>query len=247
VTIKVFADGAALGSAAAEHAAGAIARAVAQRGQARVIAATGTSQLPFLSALTAKRHLPWREVELFHLDEYVGISADHPASFRRYLRERLVQPTGIPVFHALDGERDPAAVCQEIGQLVSSAPVDVAFVGIGENAHLAFNDPPADFETTAPYLVVSLDDACRRQQVGEGWFPDLAAVPTLAITMSCRQILAAREILCIVPEIRKAAAVRAACEEDISPLVPATILRRHADVTMYLDEDSASQLSSHPA
>jgi glucosamine-6-phosphate deaminase len=247
VTIKVFADAAALGSAAAEHAAAAIERAVAQRGHARVIAATGTSQLPFLSALTVKRHLPWREVELFHLDEYVGISADHPASFRRYLRERLVQPTGISVFHALDGERDAAAVCQEVGQLVSSAPVDVAFVGIGENAHLAFNDPPADFEATAPYLVVSLDEACRRQQVGEGWFPDLAAVPTRAITMSCRQILAAREILCIVPEVRKAAAVRATCEGDISPLVPATILRTHADVTMYLDEESASQLSSHPA
>jgi glucosamine-6-phosphate deaminase len=247
VTIKVFADAAALGSAAGEQAAAAIERAVAQRGHARVIAATGTSQFAFLSALTAKRHLPWRQVELFHLDEYVGISADHPASFRRYLRERLVQPAGIPLFHALDGERDPGAVCREVGQLVSSAPIDVAFVGIGENAHLAFNDPPADFEATAPYFVVSLDDACRRQQVGEGWFPDLAAVPTRAITMSCRQILAAREILCIVPEARKAAAVRAACEADIGPRVPASILRTHADVTMYLDEESASQLSSRPA
>ena len=208
-----------------------------------MIAATGASQLAFLEALTSSTHPPWDRVELFHLDEYIGLPATHPASFRRYLLERLVVPAGRPVFHALDGMADAQAVCRAVGEQVAAAPIDVAFVGIGENGHLAFNDPPADFETTEPYLIVSLDEACRRQQVGEGWFPDLASVPPRAITMSCHRILQSREIICVVPDERKAEAVRAACEGEISPRVPASILRTHPNVTLYLDPGSASLLS----
>jgi glucosamine-6-phosphate deaminase len=242
--VQTFPDSPSLATAAAAQASAAIQRAIAARGRARVVAATGASQIPFLGALIEMPDIEWKSVELFHLDEYVGLPDTHRASFRRYLLDRLVAPAGIRTFHALDGTADPDTVCREVGTLLSSAPVDVAFVGIGENGHLAFNDPPADFETTVPYLVVTLDDACRRQQVGEGWFPDVASVPARAISMSCRQILAAREILCIVPDARKARAVQAACEEEVTPLVPASILRTHPDVTLYLDPGSASLLAA---
>ena len=195
------------------------------RGHARVIAATGNSQLGFLHRLAASTTVDWSRVELFHLDEYVGIAADHPASFRRVLHEHFVDRTGIPTFHALDGDGDLDAVRRTVGEALQRAPIDVAFVGIGENSHLAFNDPPADFETTDPYLVVTLDEACRRQQVGEGWFPTLGDVPTRALSMSIRQILAAREILVMVPDQRKAAAVAAVLTGPITPDVPASILR----------------------
>jgi glucosamine-6-phosphate deaminase len=231
-----------LGAAAAAEAAETIRAAVEEAGRARIVAATGASQFEFLSALVSIPDVPWAHVEMFHLDEYIGLSADHPASFRRYLRERLIQPARVGTVHLLDGQQDPRQVCARVGALIAAAPVDIAFVGIGENAHLAFNDPPADFETREPYLVVALDDACRRQQVGEGWFPDVESVPTHAISMSCRQILASRRILCIVPDARKAEAVRAAVEGPVTPHVPASILQTHDDVTVYLDVDSASRL-----
>ena len=232
----------AMGAAAAAHAERILVETIAARGRARVIAATGNSQLAFLRHLTASRRVDWSRIELFHLDEYVGLSASHPASFRRVLREHLVEPTGIPTFHALDGEGDLDSVRRSVGAAIASAPIDVAFVGIGENAHLAFNDPPADFDTTEPYLVVTLDDACRRQQVGEGWFPGIADVPSRAISMSVRQILAAREILAMVPDQRKAAAVAAVLTGPITPDVPASILRTHDRTTLYLDDASASQV-----
>lgn len=244
--IRAYEDLPSMAAAAAADAARLIEQAVSTRGRARIVAATGASQIAFLAALAARRDLPWRQVELFHLDEYIGVSASHPASFRRYLRERFVGPTGIPVFHELDGLAEPEAVCREIGARLGEAPIDAAFVGIGENAHLAFNDPPADFDTGRPFLVVALDEACRRQQVGEGWFPDLPAVPTHAISMSCRQILAAREIVVVVPDARKAEAVRLSCEGEIGPAVPASILRTHAAATLYLDAPAASQLSVRP-
>jgi len=231
-----------LGAAAAAEAAEAIRAAVSESGRARIIAATGASQFEFLAALVSMPDVPWAQVEMFHLDEYIGFSADHPASFRKYLRERLIEPARVGTVHLLDGERDPREECARVGALITAAPIDVAFVGIGENGHLAFNDPPADFDTREPYLVVSLDEACRRQQVGEGWFPDLDAVPTQAISMSCRQILAARRILCIVPDARKADAVRTTVEGSVTPFVPASILQTHEDVTMYLDIDSAAKL-----
>jgi glucosamine-6-phosphate deaminase len=228
-----------LGNAAAAEAARRICRAVVERGQARIIAATGASQFSFLDALTRRLDVPWDKVTMFHLDEYIGVPETHPASFRRYLKERLLAPTQIPVAHLLNPERGAEAECARVGALIRQAPGDVAFVGIGENGHLAFNDPPADFETEEPYLVVNLDDRCRAQQLGEGWFASVDEVPKRAISMSVRQILKSRAILCIVPEMRKAPAVKATLESPVSPEVPASALRNHADTILYLDRDSS--------
>jgi glucosamine-6-phosphate deaminase len=240
--VKTYIDRVTMSRAAARHAARALRGALSERGVARLIAATGASQLDFLEALTSASGIDWTRVEMFHLDEYVGLPIDHPASFRMYLLERLIAKTGIVRYHLLDGERDAAGVADEVGRQLAKAPVDVAFVGIGENAHLAFNDPPADFETERPYLVVTLDEACRRQQVGEGWFASVLDVPSQAISMSVRQILKSREIICVVPDARKAAAVKACLEGDVTPMAPASILRTHGGTTVYLDRESAAQL-----
>jgi glucosamine-6-phosphate deaminase len=242
--IRVLDNTASLAAAAAQDAAGRIRDAIRARGRARIVAATGASQIAFLDALVREPGVEWAKVEMFHLDEYIGLPVDHPASFRKYLLERLIGPAGITRHHLLDGERDPAAVCREVGALIREEPVDVALVGIGENGHLAFNDPPADFETDAPYLIVRLDERCRLQQVGEGWFGGLADVPETAISMSVRQILAAKSIVCVVPDQRKAEAVRAALEGPVDPMTPASILQRHQDITIYLDRESASLLKS---
>lgn len=243
MNIKIFDDKISLGQAAAEQAATALRQAITTNGQARIIAATGMSQFEFLAALTQAPGIDWSKVEMFHLDEYIGMPITHPASFRKYLMERFIEPTGIQTHHLLDGEADPQEVCASVGALIASAPIDVAFVGIGENGHLAFNDPPADFDTEEPYLIVNLDEACRRQQFGEGWFPTLEAVPTQAISMSIRQILKAGEIICIVPDTRKAEAVKACLEGAVSPLAPASILQTHANTTVYLDQNSAALLT----
>jgi glucosamine-6-phosphate deaminase len=181
---------------------------------------------------------------MFHLDEYVGLPITHPASFRKYLLERLIDKVGITQYHLLDGREDAGEVARRVGNAIRSSPVDVAFVGIGENGHLAFNDPPADFETEEPYLVVRLDEACRRQQVGEGWFGGISDVPRQAISMSVRQILKTKEIICVVPDARKAHAVKMCFEGEISPMAPASILRTHPKATVYLDKDSARLLSA---
>ncbi len=241
--LKVFADKSQLGQAAAEQAARAIKNSIAERGQSRIIAATGASQFEFLKALIATPGIDWAKVEMFHLDEYVGLPVTHPASFRKYLLERFIEPAGITNHHLLDGEADPQQVCRTVGELIAAAPIDVAFVGIGENGHLAFNDPPADFETEQPYIVVNLDEACRRQQVGEGWFAGLDDVPKQAISMSVKQIMKATEIVCIVPDTRKAEAVRNCFELEISPMYPASILRTHANTIVYLDKESSSLLN----
>jgi glucosamine-6-phosphate deaminase len=243
MTIKVFQKSVEMGGAAASVAATVLRETISKRGQARIIAATGASQFSFLKALTESPGINWQAVEMFHLDEYVGLPITHAASFRKYLLERLIKPTGIARYHLLDGEGDAREVCRRVGAELATAPVDVAFVGIGENGHLAFNDPPADFETEQPYLIVNLDEACRRQQVGEGWFKDMAAVPKQAISMSIRQILKSKKILCIVPDQRKAVAVKATLEGKISPATPASILRNHPDVTFFLDAESSSLLS----
>lgn len=231
-----------LAEVAATQAATAIGEAIEARGAARVVAATGASQLMFLEALTRHSEIAWEKVELFQLDEYLGLSNAHPASFTRYIEERLVTQTGISRYHSLDGTLDATALLRDANRAIRAAQVDVAFAGIGENGHLAFNDPPADFATEEPYILVQLDDACRRQQVGEGWFADLAAVPTRAISMSIPQILRARQIIAVVPEQRKARAVQRCFERPISPLTPASILRTHANTAVYLDRDSAALL-----
>ena len=241
--IKTFNDKRTLGANAAEQAAASIRRAIEQRGKTRIIAATGAAQFEFLEALTKRPNIDWSKVEMFHLDEYVGISESHPASFCRFLRERLIEKTGITNYHLLNGEDNPAEVIRIVGKALQSAPIDVAFVGIGENGHLAFNDPPADFKAEAPYLLVKLDEACRRQQMGEGWFATFKDVPEHAISMSVRQILKTAEIICIVPDARKANAVKACLEGEISPMAPASILRTHSNTTIYLDQYSAALLS----
>ncbi len=244
VEIRIFDSKDELGERAAAMAGGIISAAQRERGVARIIAATGASQFDFLSSLTNMRGIDWKRVTMFHLDEYVGLPDTHPASFRRYLHERLIDKAGITDYCLLNPEGDPAAECRRVGELICKARIDVAFVGIGENGHLAFNDPPADFDTVEPYLVVNLDLRCRRQQLGEGWFRTLEEVPVQAISMSIHQILQSRSILCIVPEKRKAEAVKSTLEGPVSAMVPASVLKTHAATTMFLDRESSSLLAN---
>jgi glucosamine-6-phosphate deaminase len=242
---RIFSNKIESGATAAADGALLIRQAIAERGRAAIIVATGASQFEMLTALVQEPGIAWDKVTAFHLDEYVGLPITHPASFRLYLWQRFVSKLPIPLaaFHYLDAENDPGQECARVGALIAAEHIDVAFVGIGENGHLAFNDPPADFETKQPYLVVDLDDACRQQQFGEGWFPTFDAVPQQAISMSIRQILKSRAIICTVPDERKAQAVKACLEGPISPLAPASILREHAACTVYLDPPAASLLT----
>ena len=240
---RVFPDKAALGEAAAAEAASALRDTIARQGRACVVAATGASQFEFLEELVRAPDVDWRRTVFFHLDEYVGLPASHPASFRRYLKERLADRIRPRAFHFIEGDRpDPEAEARRVGELIRGCEIDLAFVGIGENGHLAFNDPPADFATEEPYIVVRLDEACRRQQLGEGWFESLEDVPRRAISMSIRQIMKARRILCVVPDARKATAVRDTLTREVSPWRPASALQRHPAATVYLDVDSAALL-----
>ncbi|MFW5744900.1 MAG: glucosamine-6-phosphate deaminase [Spirochaetota bacterium] len=234
-----------MGSAAAEAGATSVREALRARGEATIIVATGASQFTMFERLV-ELNVDWTKVTAFHLDEYVGIDSDHPASFRRYLRERFAErlPAPLADFAYVQGDAaDPQAECARLSALIAARTVDVAFVGIGENGHLAFNDPPADFETTVPYIVVELDEACRRQQMGEGWFETIDDVPARAISMSCREILRSRRIVCTVPDERKADAVACAVEGPVTPTCPASILQEHPDCTLYLDRPAASKLS----
>jgi glucosamine-6-phosphate deaminase len=233
-----------LGRAAACLAADVIREAIDRKGAANIILPTGASQFEVLAELVAAQSIDWSRVTAFHLDDYLGMPESHPASFHRYLKERVVcrLPRPLAAFHFIQGEADPQAECDRIGALIAQYPVDVALIGIGENGHLAFNDPPADFQTERPYLVVDLDDACRRQQFGEGWFPTLDAVPRRAISMSIRQIMKSENIVCSVPDRRKSEAVRAAVEGPVTPVLPASVLQRHAAATLFLDRESASRL-----
>jgi glucosamine-6-phosphate deaminase len=243
VILRKFPDKKSLASAAAARAAMVIRHSIAERGKARIIAATGASQFEFLEALTSIADIDWQRVEMFHLDEYVGLPETHSASFCKYLRERFIDKVGIGEVHLLSGIDDPACVMKKIGEQLRRAPIDVAFVGVGENGHLAFNDPPADFDTQEPYAIVTLDEPCRRQQLNEGWFPTLEDVPKQAISMTISQILKANEILCIVPDARKAPAVKNCFEATVSPMAPASALQNHANTTVYLDAASSSMLS----
>jgi glucosamine-6-phosphate deaminase len=241
--IVVFPDKLQLAKAAAKDAVAALRLAIDKQGRARIIAATGASQFEFLEELTRASDIDWQRVEMFHLDEYIGISATHPASFRKYLRERLIDKVGLRQYHLLDGGVDVSVVIAQTTAEIQKAPINLAFVGVGENGHLAFNDPPADFENDAAYIVVELDEACRRQQLGEGWFKSLEEVPRRAISMTVRQILKAKQILCIVPDARKASAVAKCFQGEISPNAPASILRTHSNTTIYLDKNSAALLN----
>lgn len=232
-----------MGQRAAMEGADLIRKALAEQGEANIIVATGASQFEVLEALT-KEDLDWSRVTGFHLDEYVGLPISHGASFRGYLWQRFLRQLPLPLraFYFLEAETKPEAECRRVGDILLQHPIHVAFIGIGENGHIAFNDPPADFETEDPYLVVELDDACRRQQLGEGWFSSLTEVPTRAVSMSVRQILKSATIICTVPDKRKAEAVRGAMEAGISSAVPASILRSHPDWRLFLDQPAASLL-----
>ena len=228
----------------AKHAASDLRQAISDKGSANLVVATGASQFEVLKHLVAAPDIDWSKVTGFHLDEYVGISSDHGASFCGYLKERFVDHVDLADFHYLRGDADPQSVIREVGALLKINQIDLALVGIGENGHLAFNDPPADFETEDPYLVVELDEPCRMQQVGEGWFESLEVVPTHAISMSVHQILKAAKIYCSVPDERKAEAVRATLEDEIAPAIPASILRKHANTTLVIDEAAATKLGA---
>lgn len=231
-----------LGRQAAQIGAELIRKAIISKGYANIILATGASQFEMLNELV-KEEIDWSVVTSFHLDEYIGVSEFHPASFRKYLKERVAEIVSLKEFVYVNGENNPDQECARLGKLISKHPIDVAFVGIGENSHLAFNDPPADFETEVAYLVVNLDEDCRHQQLGEGWFTTINEVPEKAISMSIKQIMKSRAIICCVPDLRKADAVKRTVEGPVSPLIPATILRQHEAAWLYLDKDSASMLS----
>ncbi len=242
--IKVYGSKEAMVKEAADLAALTIIEALKKEGEATIILATGISQVELLESLVA-RDIDWPRVTVFHLDEYIGLPISHPGSFRKYLKERFEERVGeLQKFHYIDGENpDPLAECRRLNGLIADHNIALACVGIGENGHLAFNDPPADFETETPYLVVELDEACRRQQLGEGWFPTLEAVPQKAISMSIQQILKSKTIICSVPDQRKAEAVRNVVNGAISPEVPASILRNHSNCHFLLDEPAASLLN----
>ena len=242
--IKVFKTKHSMGKAAAEEAARILTDTIKEKGEATFIAATGASQFEFLENLTSIPSIDWSKTTMFHLDEYVGLPETHPASFRKYLKERLINKVHPGNVHLIKGDaKSPELECERLDQIIKQTEIDVAFVGIGENGHLAFNDPPADFNTMKPHLIVKLDGACRKQQLGEGWFKNLEEVPKQAISMSISQIMKSKSIICIVPDKRKAKAVKNCLEEEISPLYPASILRKHPQVYFYLDKNSASLIN----
>jgi glucosamine-6-phosphate deaminase len=242
---QVFDSRQQLGEAAAHRAASLIQSAVARRGRARVIVATGNSQLAFIDALTSMPGIPWNSVEIFHMDEYAGMSDTHPASFRKWIRERVVDKVNPSAAHYIDGDApDLKAECERYSQLLNAAPVDLAFVGVGENGHIAFNDPHvANFRDPLTMKVVDLDEACRKQQVGEGHFASLDEVPREALTLTCPALMRAEHLVCSIPDARKANAVRCSIEGPVSEACPGSLLRTHPDAMLFLDRQSASLLA----
>jgi glucosamine-6-phosphate deaminase len=239
-------DGREVGKAAGHAAAASIRRSISEKGSANIILATGTSQFETLNQLISEPGIDWGQVVMFHLDEYIGLPSTANASFRKYLKERFIDRIpSLKAAHLINGETGAEEECRRLADLIRNHPVDVALVGIGENGHLAFNDPPADFVTEQPYIIVSLDEACRRQQLGEGWFHTFDDVPTQAITMSIKQIIKSKHIICSVLDNRKAMAVKNTLEQAVSNLYPASILQLHSHCTIYLDEASATLLSQN--
>ena len=216
---------------------------IAEKGFANIILATGTSQFETLNQLIKDEGIDWSSVTMFHLDEYIGLPLSHPASFRKYLQERVLSKLPpLKAAYFINGEKDAENEILKLNEVISQHPIDVALVGIGENGHLAFNDPPADFYTENPYIIVNLDEPCRRQQMGEGWFDSLEDVPLQAISMSVSQIMKSKFIICSVPDERKAVAVKNSLKSEVSNMFPASILQQHANCTFFLDQSSASLL-----
>lgn len=244
MNVNTFSTTKEMGVAAAKAGAAKLKEILATKGEANIILATGASQFETIEALL-KEDIDWSKVTMFHLDEYIGLPITHPASFRKYLKERFVDKTnGLKAANYVEPDQDnPQATCDALGKLIAEHPIDVCFAGVGENAHLAFNDPPADFETEAAYIVVDLDEDCRKQQLGEGWFKSLDEVPKQAISMGIKQILKSKTIIISAPDERKAEAVKNSIEGKITPEVPSSILQKHADCHFYIDSASASKLS----
>lgn len=242
--IKQFETPIALGIEAAQRAATLINEAIHEKGNANIILATGTSQFETLKNLVQTKSIDWSKVNMFHLDEYLGIEPTHSASFCGYLQKRFVdQVPPLQAVHFIDGTASRAKeTCHSLGEKIAEFPIDVALIGIGENGHLAFNDPPADFDTEQPFIIVTLDEACRQQQLGEGWFPNLDAVPKQAISMSIQQILKSKQLIVSVPDQRKSKAVAAAVNGPVSNSCPASILQNHPNCELFLDDQSASFL-----
>ena len=234
-----------MGIAAGTEAANAIQQAIEENGRANIILATGTSQMDMLGNLVAAGRIDWSKVTMFHLDEYIGLPAGHPASFRKYLKERFVDKVpALKQANFVNGDAaEPRRECERLGALIAAHPIDAAMLGIGENGHLAFNDPPADFEKEEPYIIVELDERCRKQQLGEGWFETLEQVPRRAISMSIRQIMKSARLAVTVPDKRKAEAVKNALEGPVTPMCPASILQQHGNCRIFLDAEAASLLS----
>jgi len=235
-----------LGLEAAQAAAKIINETVAAKGEARIALSTGASQFETLAAL-AKEDVDWTKVTMFHLDEYVGLPETHPASFRKYLKERFVSLVKLKRVFFVDGEGDVAAKIAVLNREIESAPIDLGVIGIGENGHIAFNDPPARFDAMESYRIVELNDACKKQQVGEGWFAGVKDVPATAVSMSCYRIMMCRKIISSVPHAQKAQAIKRTFEGGISDMVPATLLKFHPDWSLFLDRDSASKLGANIA
>lgn len=234
-----------LGKSAADKGAEFLCAALAEKPEVSIIVATGASQFEMMETLVSKPEIDWSRVTVFHLDEYIGLPDTHPASFRKYLRERFVSRLPkLGKFVEIDGtENGVASELTRLNALISSREIDVCFAGIGENCHLAFNDPPADFDTDEPFIVVTLDEACRRQQLGEGWFPTFEDVPAKAISMSIKQIFKSKAIVLSIPDLRKAEAVKACIEGPVSNLHPASILQKHGNCHVFLETASASLLT----
>ena len=230
-----------LGIRSSDHAAALINAAIAEKGSARILLSTGASQFPFFDEFV-KRDIDWSKVEMFHLDEYVGIEKDHPASFNYYLTNRFVNKVNPGKYHLIDGTVAPEKTIEELTALLDRAPIDVGLIGIGENAHIAFNDPPADFEDKNAYKVVTLAERCLEQQIGEGWFKSKEEAFKQAISMTCDRIMRCKHIISVVPYKVKAEAILATLTNDVTPDVPATLLKKHADATVYCDKNSASLL-----
>lgn len=247
--IQIYPSQEALGVAAAQQAAVWIQDAIVQSGRARIIVATGNSQLALIGALVRQQGIDWNSVDIFHMDEYVGISRDHPASFRKWIRTRVEEKVHTGSMEYLEGDApDLEAEMARYARLLSAGPIDLAFVGIGENGHIAFNDPAvADFEDTLVVKRVVLDQDCRRQQVGEGHFENMDAVPREALTLTCPALFRAQSWICSVPEARKAKAVRTALEGPVSTSCPGSLVRTHPNATVYLDTESSALLALAPA
>jgi glucosamine-6-phosphate deaminase len=232
-----------LGKSAAALVAEKLNAAIREKGEARLLVSTGSSQFETLAAL-AGSPVDWTKVSVFHLDEYIGLDPTHPASFRKYLYERFINKIPAHAFYPVDGNGDVAGNIRKLSEEILKRPIDVGLIGIGENAHIAFNDPPADFDTTLPYIVVELDDRCKLQQVNEGWFPSLEEVPRTAISMSVHQIMQCKIIISAVPHQVKANAVAITLQNEMTNLVPATMLKKHADWHLFIDAASASKVVS---